>query len=442
MGNIVVKLVGYMYYIAVFVAVITLPFLIIKALVLYGHSDAESKVRGKHLITVSIQFAIVLAVLPPLIGLILRFLQPLINVPQAQSPSTAVHSVNPVASGAGWVFSILLSLLSYLIVAIEGFVKVIAAFFTLPLIYMSEKMDQGGTSATIVTSHMLDRVWLFFFALAVGIIAVGFLYNYVSDILKENVGEETSREGVNIMNYINRIVVALVASVISYPIGKIVLWLNSVLEQYIASSIQFPNMGNWFTNTPFSGINLAQTPLTNSIAFITLAPHTREFLNSIFKVTGGIFSVFDLKEVMALGFFQSYSIFFLLAIALYFAMRLIMVVFWFGFAPVIFAVAIGYKGKFNAISAWVGNFFTWALFPSVVAIGIFVISQIVSVMSKTALPQAGMGYTSTFALLLYGAGMVFIMRLPNMLKNVFTRMGESLEAGAFLQGIIQRMKVI
>ena len=441
MGNITFDLVKYMYYIAAFVAVITLPFLIVKALVLYGHNDAESKMRGRHLITVSMQFAIVLAVLPPLTGLILRFLRPLITVPQASNTPSVVHSVNPSASGAGWVFSIFASLLSYIVVAIEGFLKVVAADFTLPLIYMSEKMDQGGTTSTIVTSHMLDRVWLFFFALAAGIIAVGFLYNYVSDILKESVGEETSHEGVNIMNYINRVVIALVASVVSYPVGKIILWLNSVLEQYIASNIQFPNMGSWLTNTYFSQINLAHTPLTNAIAFMTIAPHTREFLSPLFKVTGGVLSVFDLKEVVALGFFQSYSLFFLIAIALYFAMRIIMVVFWFGFAPVVFAVAIGYKGKLNALSAWVGNFFTWALFPSVVAIGIFVVSQIIDVMSKTTLPQTGVGYTSTFALFLYGSGMVFIMRLPNMMKNVFTRMGESFEAGAFLQGIIGRIKL-
>ena len=118
-----------------------------------------------------------------------------------------------------------------------------------------------------------------------------------------------------------------------------------------------------------------------------------------------------------------------------------MVVFWFGFAPVVFAVAIGYKGKFNSLSAWIGNFFTWALFPSAVAIGIFVISQIISVMSVTNLPHTGTGYTSTFALLLYGAGMVFIMRIPNVMKNVFIRMGESFEAGAFIHGIIGRIKL-
>jgi len=247
------------------------------------------------------------------------------------------------------------------------------------------------------------------------------------------------------MNYINRVVVALVASVVSYPVGKIILWLNSVLEQYIASSIQFPNMGNWLMGlNSTQSINFSKTPLTNAIAFMALAPHTKEFmqnLSSIFQVSSGILSVFDLKQTIALGFFQSYSMFFLIAIALYFAMRIIMVVFWFGFAPVVFAVAIGYKGKFNALSAWIGNFFTWALFPSMVAIGIFVISQIVSVMSVANLPHAGTGYTSTFALLLYGAGMVFIMRLPNVMKNVFTRMGESFEAGAFMHGIIGRIKL-
>lgn len=444
MQNITYSIVKYSYYIAVFVAVMVLPFLLIKALVAYGHMDPESKARGRHLLVVSMQFSIVLAVLPPLTVLIYKILKPLMKTPALPASSTSVTQVNPVASGAGWVFSLLVSLLSYIVVAVERFIKVVVANITLPVIYFSEKMDQGGINSVFVSKlKVLDKIWMFFFVIAVGVIIVGFLYNYITDIMKESVGENTSKEGVNILNYINRVVVALTAAVVSYPVGKIVLWINSVLESYIASYIQFPNMSTFLNSN--GTVSFASTPLTNSIAFMTLAPHTKEFLshlNSIFRITGSVFSVFDLKQTIALGFFQSYSIFFLIAIALYFAMRIIMVVFWFGFAPVIFAVAIGYKGKINALSAWVGNFFTWALFPTIVATAIYTVSQIIYSMSQLIPNQGfGMGYTSVFALLLYGAAMVFTMRLPNVLKNVFTRMGEQFEAGAFIQGIIKRTRI-
>ena len=126
MQNITAQLIGYMYYISIFLAVIVLPFLIIKGLIALGHADRESKAKGRHLLVVALQFTIILVVFPPLVGLIYKFV-PHINPPVSSGGGETLKPFDVKGAGAGWIFSVLVSVFSFIIVGIEALIKLIAA---------------------------------------------------------------------------------------------------------------------------------------------------------------------------------------------------------------------------------------------------------------------------------------------------------------------------
>ena len=436
----------YSYYIALFIAVLILPFVGIRAIVLFSQSDPESKMRGRHLLIVVARLLFVLILLPPLIG-VLGGILPKANLNMGPSGGNNLTPIEISPSGPGWLFSILISLISFIFVGLEAFIKRYISLLTLPIIWVSEKVDSGGEGSSLLKFGAIDKIWLLFFGLSVLLIIIGFLYNFVKDVIQEATGESTSSErgGSGVMVYLGRALVGLVLAFVSYPVGKMLIWFNGVLSQFIMGQVTFPSMNSFtindFTAAGISQIQLGEHSIANSIAYMTLAPHTTQFAEKLHLSTAGagILAIFDMKQAVLLGAFEAYSTFFLIAMAVLFATRIVMIVFWFGLAPSIFAVGGGFKGKMMSISVWFANFMTWAFFPSVVSIILYIIAQIT--LGAGSLVSGIVGGDNPavyyFMFILFFAGMTIILKVPGMLKDVFTNLGQNLDdvAGSAISGI-------
>lgn len=441
----------YLYYIALFVAVLIIPFVGIRAVVLFSQSDPESKMQGRHLLVVVARLLFVLAVLPPLIGVVGSIL-PKVNLNMGTSGGKPLTPVEIAPTLPGWIFSVLMSVFSFIFVGLEAFIKRYISLMTLPVIWISEKLDIGGEGSRLLTFRALDKIWLLFFGFAILLLIIGFLYNFVKDVIQEATGESTSSErgGTGVMSYLGRALVGLVLSFASYPIGKVLIWFNGLLSQFIMNNVSFPNMNDFIiydiTQGGFAGMQLGEHSIANSIAYMTLAPHSSNFAELLGfsavnnAVTTKVFAIVDMKQAILLGAFEAYSAFFLIAMAVLFATRIVMVVFWFGVAPSIFAISAGFKGKMMSISVWLSNFMTWAFFPSAVSIILYIIAEIIYGAGSLISGVAGASSASLyFMFIMFFAAMTIILKVPKMLKDIFSKVGENVDeaAGTAVGGILK-----
>jgi hypothetical protein len=442
--NIVVGL----FKVEMFIGVLILPFILIRAIVLYSHADPESRMRARHLLVVVAELLLALVILPPLIGIVASIL-PSVSVSKGKElPGPTWYTIK--GPGPGWIFTLLFSLLSWLITGLEAFLKNYVSLLTLPIIHAAENMDLANFIA-------LDNVWKIFFAISMAIVLLSIGYNFVKDVIQEATGEETSSErgGTGVMVYLGRAVTGVVLAFTSYPIGKALIYLDGVIKNFMMDRVSFPGLRVYEIaqyNTlsalgiaPKDLLNLGKS-IANAIAYMTLAPHTRHFaqaLNLPFASIDGVSQILTLTDpyqAIFVGVLVSYSMVFLISMAAIFATRIVMVTFWFGIAPIVFAMGGSLKGKLPSISSWFTHFMTWAFFPSAVSIILYIVGAVVESLPGSIFGP-GVTYSDNvqfyFMLFVFFAGMTVILKIPGILERLFSGIGNTIEGavGSVISGI-------
>jgi len=312
---------------------------------------------------------------------------------------------------------------------------------TLPVIYASENFALFGSNFTA-----LDDVWKIFFAISMAIVLLSIGYNFVKDVIQEATGEETSSErgGAGVMVYLGRAVTGVVLAFVSYPIGKALIYLDGVIKNFMMARVYFPDLKIYQVGTGFDMLTKLGNSIANAVAYMTLAPHTEEFGKAVglipasIPLVNNIFTLTDPYQAILVGALVSYSMVFLISMAVIFAMRIVMVTFWFGIAPIVFGIGGSFKGKLPSISSWFAHFMTWAFFPSAVSIILYILGAVVSALPKALESISGSSYDRYLIMLfVFFAGMTVILKIPGILERLFSDIGNTIEGavGSAISGI-------
>jgi hypothetical protein len=424
-----------------FVGVLIVPFILIRAIVLYSHADPESRMRARHLLVIVAELLLALVILPPLVGVVASIL-PTASIQPAGS-SGDLDWADTKAPGPGWIFTLLFSLLSWLVTGFEAFVKNYLSFLTIPIISLSENLDlfTGGLFGGEASSKpftLMDDVWKVFFAIAMAIILLSIGYNFLKDVIQEATGEESGSErgGAGVMVYLGRALTGVVLAFVSYPIGKALFYLDYVIKTFMMVRVTFPGLK--LNINVMNAEILQKSQITNAIVYMTLTPHTKQFAKALglMELSDPLITLTDPYQAILVGALVSYSMVFLIAMAAIFAMRIIMVTFWFGIAPVVFATAGSFKGKLSSMSSWFTHFMTWTFFPSAVSVILYIVGSVVS-----AIPNIAEGTFADikyyFMLFIFFAGMTVILKVPGILERLFSGIGNTIEntVGSVISGI-------